>query len=245
MPPESVVLIPARYGSTRFPGKALHRIGGKPLVQHVWERCRQADAVDEVIVATDDQRIADVATAFGARVEMTSVAHPSGTDRIAEVAARLSMAQVIINVQGDEPLIDPALITLLVQRLKEDRSISMITAASAIDAAADIANPNIVKVVLNARFDALYFSRSAIPFVRDGRPAVPFFRHHGIYGYRRSFLLEFVRWEPGLLEKTEQLEQLRALENGASIRVVLTQSASIGIDTPEDAARCESLLSPV
>lgn len=236
------VVIPARHGSTRFPGKPLHQIAGRPLIQHVWERCRKARGISAVIVATDDRRIAEAAMGFGAEVFMTSPKHRSGTDRCAEVAQRLRGFSHIINVQGDEPLIDPALVTKLGKALAEDRAIAMITAANVFGPDEDTANPNAVKVVLDGQRHALYFSRSAIPFVRgDGvRPAM--YRHQGIYGYTVKFLLQFVQWKPGVLEKSEQLEQLRALENGARIHVVLTRSTSIGVDTPEDAARLESLL---
>ena len=242
------VIIPARYGSTRFPGKALHPIAGKPLVQHVWERCTRARGIDTVIIATDDTRIADAATGFGARVEMTSAKHRSGTDRIAEVVKRIADVRIVVNVQGDEPLIDPALITRIARTLATDPKVEMATAASLFDANADPSNPHAVKVVTDRSGNALYFSRSPIPFVRDhSRPtsdAASVHRlHHGIYGFRRDFLLRFVKWKPGRLEQLEQLEQLRALENGASIRVLATKSAAPGgVDTPADVGRVERSL---
>ena len=242
MPAKIAVVIPARFGSTRFPGKPLHSIAGKPLLQHVWERCIRARAVDHVFVATDDQRILDAATQFGAEVEMTSPHHPSGTDRCAEVAKRHPKISHFINVQGDEPLIDPKLISRLARSLAADPAMEMITAATPFTEEETVTNPNAVKVVLNRKNDALYFSRSPIPYVRDpGLVARPL-RHLGIYGYSRSFLLQFVRWKPSPLERLECLEQLRALENGAKIRVLETFSASIGVDTPSDAVLAEKLL---
>ena len=236
------VVIPARFGSTRFPGKPLFKIAGKPLIQHVWERCGKARGITAVIVATDDLRIAEAAFDFGAEVSLTSPKHRSGTDRCAEVAKRLRGFSHVINVQGDEPLIDPALVTRLAKTLTADKGIDMITAANTFGSDEDAGNPNAVKVVLDRAGNALYFSRSAIPFVR-GDGAVPaFYRHQGIYGYSVKFLLQFVQWKPGALEQCEQLEQLRALENGARIRVVLTKSTSIGVDAPEDAALVEKLL---
>lgn len=239
--PKAAVIIPARWASTRFPGKPLHQIGGKPLVQHVWERAIRAKAVEAVIVATDDMRIAEVAFAFGAEVAFTSSKCVSGTDRCAEVAARLKGYTHVINVQGDEPLIDPALINHLARTLAKEPSLEMITAAVPFAQEEDPANPNLVKVVLNRASNALYFSRSPIPFPRDGAP-FPFRRHLGIYGYQTKFLLKFVRWRVGQLEAAESLEQLRALENGAVVRVLAAKHASVGVDTPADAARAEVLL---
>ena len=238
--PKVAVVIPARYGSTRFPGKPLFKIAGKPLLQHVWERCGKARGITAIIVATDDMRIAEAAFDFGAEVSMTSPKHRSGTDRCAEVAKRLRGFSHIINVQGDEPLIDPALISRLAKALTADKSIDMITAANAFGSDEDAGNPNAVKVVLDRESNALYFSRSVIPFARAGSPR--YLRHQGIYGYSAKFLLQFVKWKPGALEQCEQLEQLRALENGARIRVLLTKSASLGVDAPEDAALVEKLL---
>jgi 3-deoxy-manno-octulosonate cytidylyltransferase (CMP-KDO synthetase) len=240
--PKVAVVIPARYGSTRFPGKPLFKIAGKPLIQHVWERCGKAKGITAVIVATDDMRIAEAAFDFGAEVSMTSPKHRSGTDRCAEVAKRLSGYSHIINVQGDEPLIDPALVSRLAQTLSGDKAIDMITAATPFGSDEDIGSPNAVKVVLDRTGNALYFSRSAIPFIRSDGVAPTFYRHQGIYGYTVKALLEFVKWKPGVLEQCEQLEQLRALENGLRIRVLQTKRASIGVDAPEDAAMVERLL---
>jgi 3-deoxy-manno-octulosonate cytidylyltransferase (CMP-KDO synthetase) len=240
--PNVVAILPARWGSTRFPGKPLHRLAGKPLIQHVWECCLRARALAGVIVATDDARIADAARGFGAEVEMTSPRHESGTDRIAEVLKRLRGVSHIINVQGDEPLVEPALIDSLARAMIADKKIGMITAAGEFSKNDDVKNPNAVKVVTDKNSDALYFSRSVIPLPRDGGTRVKYLRHHGIYGYSKNFLLQFVKWKPSDLEKIEKLEQLRALENGARIRVLITKAASVGVDTPEDAKRVEKLL---
>ncbi len=236
------VIIPARYASTRFPGKPLHLIAGKPLVQHVWERCRSCRNTGSIIVATDDDRIATAARGFGAQVCMTSPDHQSGTDRIAEAARMLPDATHIINVQGDEPLISPQLVDELAARMAADTSIGMITAVHAINDPALLDNPNIVKCVLTRDGRALYFSRSRIPHPRGSHPGLTCWRHMGIYGFSRSFLEQFVAWEPSPLEVTESLEQLRALENGAAIHVVVTEHDSPGIDTPEQAREVEELI---
>ncbi len=240
--PKVAVIIPARFASTRLPAKPLHFIAGKPLIQHVWERCTKAKGVDSVIVATDDMRIAECAFAFGAEVAMTSAKHRSGTDRVAEVAKKLSGFSHVINVQGDEPMIDPALVSKLAATLAKDRGIEMITAASVFAPEDDLTNPNMVKVVLDRENNGLYFSRSPIPFVRADGVRPSFYRHQGIYGYTTKFLLQFVKWKPGILEQAESLEQLRALENGAKIRVVLAKRAAVSVDTAEDVCAVEKLL---
>jgi 3-deoxy-manno-octulosonate cytidylyltransferase (CMP-KDO synthetase) len=240
--PKVAVVIPARYASTRLPAKPLHPIAGKPLVQHVWERCARAKGIQKVIVATDDARIADAAAGFGAEVAMTSPKHRSGTDRVAEVAKKLRGFSHIINVQGDEPLIDPAIVAKLAAAMAKDRKIEMITSASVFTPEDDITNPNMVKVVLDRSGNGLYFSRSAIPYVRNDGLRPQFYRHQGIYGYSTRFLLQFVKWKPGILEQAESLEQLRALENGAKIRVVLAKNAAVSVDTPDDVAAVERLL---
>ena len=232
-------IIPARWGSTRFPGKPLHPIAGKPLLQHVWERCRRARSLDQLIIATDDFRIAEAAFAWGAEVALTSKNHSSGTDRIAEVAAKARPFAHIVNIQGDEPMIDPKLINRLVRELQGDRKLEMITAAHPFADASDAASPHQVKVVLNRKSEALYFSRALIPFMRSSSVIL---RHQGIYGYTRDLLLRFVRWKTSLLERAESLEQLRALENGVRIKVVITGSGSPGVDTPEDARMIERLV---
>ena len=241
-------VIPARWGATRFPGKPLALIAGKPLVQRVWERARAAAKLDAVLIATDDERIANAARGFGAEVVMTSPDHPSGTDRIAE-AARVFAAERgpvshVVNIQGDEPTIDPALIDVLAETLLADPTLDMVTAATPLHDAAELRNPNCVKVVLARTGDALYFSRAPIPFFGavDAAEAVRPLRHQGIYGYTSRFLADFVRWPPSPLEKAERLEQLRALENGARIRVVVTARESLGVDAPEDVARVEKVL---
>lgn len=234
-------LIPARWGSSRFPGKPLHPIAGKPLVQHVWEQVSRCSRLDDMAIATDDERIFEASLAFGAKAIMTSPNHPSGSDRLAEAIQAFPSATHIVNIQGDEPLIDPALIDRLADVLATNPALPMATVACPIDQEEDLDNPNIVKVVLAGTGDALYFSRSVIPFARNPRISPPL-RHLGIYAYRRDFLENYVGWEPTPLELTESLEQLRALENGAKIRVILTDHVSVGVDTPEQAAQVEQIL---
>lgn len=237
-------VLPSRWGSTRFPGKPLHLIAGKPLIQHVWERCQQCTRLDEIIVATDDERIRDAVTAFGGKATMTSPNHPTGTDRIAEVAQALPYVTHIINIQGDEPLIDPGLIDELAATMVADPSLDMATAANPLDCSNPaVQDSNVVKVVTALDGRALYFSRSPLPFFRNPVAGLPVLRHKGIYAYRRSFLERFVTWPPSPLEMAESLEQLRALENGASIQVILTLDASPGVDTPEQALEIERILS--
>lgn len=239
---KAVVIIPARYGSTRFPGKPLVPLAGKPVIQHVWERCLAAAGVDQVIIATDDMRIAETAFAFGAEVSLTSPRHATGTDRVAEVAAKLRGAGIILNVQGDEPLVPPALITALISRLREDRSLPMATAAAPFAPDENPDSPNAVKVVCDARGRALLFSRSRIPFERERVPGLRPLRHIGIYAFRRRFLAEFVRLPRPAIERAESLEQLRALHAGYAIGVVLTKPVPPGVDTPEDLKTVERLL---
>jgi 3-deoxy-manno-octulosonate cytidylyltransferase (CMP-KDO synthetase) len=238
-------IIPARYASTRFPGKPLALIAGKPLIQHVVECCKKARSLSEVIVATDDARIADAARQF-CRVEMTRADHPSGSDRIAEAAARCP-CDAVVNIQGDEPLIDPAVIDAVADALAGNE---MSTAATRMRNPAEWENPNVVKVVVNAAGRALYFSRRTIPYLREAASgsaseqlaAFPFLKHLGIYGYRRETLLRLVTFPVSPLEAAEKLEQLRALENGIQIAVVKVDYDSVGVDTPEDVARVERLL---
>ena len=237
-----VGVIPARWQSSRFPGKPLHDIAGKPMIQHVWERCQASETLEAVLIATDDERIAQTARAFGAQVKMTSDAHLSGTDRIAETIADEDQFSHVINIQGDEPLIHTGLIDRIATKLIDNPSIPMITAALPMDNHLDLANPNIVKTVISADGKALYFSRSVIPHQDSESPATACYRHKGIYGYTREFLLKFVRWKPSPLELTEKLEQLRALENGVSIHVIITDDDSPGVDTPEQAAIVEQLV---
>ncbi|MEM0897254.1 MAG: 3-deoxy-manno-octulosonate cytidylyltransferase [Verrucomicrobiota bacterium] len=235
-------VIPARWGSTRFPGKALHLLAGKPLVQHVWERCVEADKLDELVLATDDARIAEAAKKFGSNVVMTREDHATGTDRLAEVAGSRHDLTHLVNIQGDEPLIEPTLINSLADRLISKPDLEMITAANPIEDERDAGDPNVVKVVVGQGGQALYFSRSRIPFCRDSQPEFPLLRHHGIYGYTREFLLKFVTWPPSPLETCEKLEQLRALDHGTRIDVVITHEHSLGVDTPEQVAPIEKLL---
>ncbi len=242
MPTKALGIIPARYASTRFPGKPLTLIAGKPLLQHVWERCRRARSLDSVIIATDDMRIAHAAFAWGAEVALTSPHHVSGTDRIAEVAKSAKKFSYIVNIQGDEPLIDPRLIDRLVAKLQADRRVGLVTAAHPFDTPSEASSPHQVKVVIDRTGRALYFSRSAIPFPRHPKTAYKTLRHQGIYGFRRQTLLQFVQWKPSPLERVEALEQLRALENGVTVHVLLTKQGSPGVDTPKDAAALERRL---
>ena len=238
-------IIPARFASTRFPGKPLALIAGKPLIQHVVERCQKCKLLSEVIVATDDARIADAAKKF-CRVELTRADHPSGTDRIAEVAARCP-CDAVVNVQGDEPMIDPAVIDAVAGALAQNE---MSTAAVQIKNPDEYDNPNVVKVVVNAAGLALYFSRRTIPYLREAASrsvseqlaAFAFLKHLGIYGYRRETLLRLVKFPVSPLEAAEKLEQLRALENGIQIAVVKADDDSVGVDAPEDVKRVEKLL---
>ena len=234
-------LIPARWGSSRFPGKPLHLLAGKPLVQHVWERVCQCSSLADVAIATDDERIRAAAESFGAKVIMTSSDHPSGSDRLAEAVQSFPQATHVVNVQGDEPLIDPKLVDSLAASLLKDSGLSMATAACPIRSEKDFHDVNVVKVVLAQNGDALYFSRSPLPFPRNPLES-PALRHLGIYAYRRDFLENYVRWMPTPLEKTESLEQLRALEHGARIRVILTEHDGVGVDTPEQAVLVEQLI---
>lgn len=236
-------VIPARYASTRFPAKALADIMGKPMIQHVFERTARASLVSEVLVATDDERIATVVRGFGGRVEMTAVDHETGTDRLAEVAGRID-ADIIVNVQGDEPLIDPATIDLAIQPLVDDPTLDMGTLKVRIKTLHDFLSPNVVKVVTDHAGNALYFSRSPLPNFRDkwndlkdeafasGRLLC--YKHVGLYVYRRPFLIAYAGLAPTSLEQAEKLEQLRALENGYRIRVIETAHDSIGVDIPSD-----------
>lgn len=240
-----VGVIPARYGSTRFPGKPLHVIAGKPLIQWVVEQCQKAKSLSKVVVATDDTQIWEVAQKF-CEVEMTRSDHPSGTDRIAEVAERHG-CEALVNVQGDEPLIDPGVIDRVAEVLGKSE---MSTAATAIRELHDYDNPNVVKVVVNRAGQALYFSRRTIPYVRDAASApvegqlaaFPFLKHLGIYGYRRETLLRLVSFPVSPLENAEKLEQLRALDNGIQISVVTVDYESIGVDVPADVQRVERIL---
>jgi 3-deoxy-manno-octulosonate cytidylyltransferase (CMP-KDO synthetase) len=238
-----VALIPARFASTRFPGKPLADIAGRSMIEHVYRRAEASPVVSRVIVATDDVRIATTVAGFGGNVRLTSPDHVSGTDRLAEVAASLD-CDVVVNVQGDEPLLDSGAIGEVVAPFS-DPSVVMTTLYRRIHDPADLANPNVVKVVLDRAGFALYFSRAPIPHARDPRGGwPPLYRHIGIYGYRRTALLVLASLEPTPLERTEALEQLRALEHGIRIRAVETSYDSIGVDTPADLEQVRRLLAP-
>jgi 3-deoxy-manno-octulosonate cytidylyltransferase (CMP-KDO synthetase) len=250
-----VAIIPARYGSTRLPGKPLARIGGKPMIQHVYESTVKARGLDRVLVATDDRRVQEAVRGFGGEAMMTSKTHASGTDRLAEVARKIK-ADWFVNVQGDLPFIQPATIARAVRPMQLNRSIPMGTVATSIFDEAEWRNPNIVKVLTDRKGFALYFSRSPIPYIRnraidvDGNKPVRGStrrlwgrRHIGLYVYRRDFLMKFARLRPTALEQIESLEQLRALAYGHRIFVTAVDERSIEVDTPEDLARAENYLS--
>jgi 3-deoxy-manno-octulosonate cytidylyltransferase (CMP-KDO synthetase) len=236
----AVAVIPARFASSRLPGKALADIGGKPMIEHVYRRTALARSVESVIVVTDDERIYRSVQAFGGIARMTSPSHQSGTDRIAEIASEVS-ASLIVNVQGDEPLIEPAMIDEAVAPFSNNSTLMMSTLRRRIDDETDRHNPNVTKVVVDKDDFALYFSRAPIPFVRPGSPAAPAWRHVGLYVYRRECLMKLAALPPTETEKSEALEQLRALEHGIRIKVVETQFDSIGVDTAEDLAHVRAV----
>lgn len=242
---DALAVIPARFASTRFPGKLIALLDGKPVVVHTYERTCQAKRVSDVVIAADDERVAEAVRPFGARVVMTRADHACGTDRIAEVAQN-STAEIIVNVQGDEPLIDPATINAAVAALVDHPEAPMSTVRRLITLPEKIQDPNIVKVVCDERGRALYFSRWPIPYVRDeaDRRAAPpcHWQHVGLYAYRRDFLLRYTKMPQTPLERLEKLEQLRVLENGFPIMVVETQYDSVGVDTPEDLEEVRAIL---
>jgi 3-deoxy-manno-octulosonate cytidylyltransferase (CMP-KDO synthetase) len=251
----AVGVIPARYQSSRFPGKPLALIGGRTLVERVFERARAASRITRLLVATDDERVASAVRAFGGEVVMTSTAHATGTDRLAEVARSLP-ADLFVNIQGDEPLLDPQDIDRLIECLDSDPSSDMATLADPLQDPEGARDPNIVKVVCDAGGRALYFSRSPIPYIVAGAAGAPagshgaaggerprpWLRHVGLYAYRRGFLLEFASWSPGVLEGLEGLEQLRTLERGRAIRVLKARGRYLGVDTPDDVRAVEQAL---
>jgi len=241
--PQVIVVIPARYGSVRLPGKPLVTLAGKPMVQLVYERAQQAKRVHRVLVATDDQRIVDAVKGFGGEARMTRPDHRTGTERIAEVAAH-ETGDVFLNVQGDEPLIDPDAIDIAVGALLEEPAAQIATVATPIRQVGDIMDPNVVKTVLDFDNNALYFSRAPIPWVRDSgqKVHVNYWKHLGLYVFRRDALLEYPTLPQGELEKIEQLEQLRWMENGWKIRVAEVAHDAVSVDVPEDIARVEKLL---
>ncbi|MBI1799545.1 MAG: 3-deoxy-manno-octulosonate cytidylyltransferase [Candidatus Eisenbacteria bacterium] len=231
-----LAVIPARFAAQRFPGKPLALLWGKPMLRHVWERARAARGIDELVIATDDDRIAEAARGWGAAVEITSAACGSGTDRVAEVARRRPDARVILNLQGDEPELESEAVSRLIEAMKADPNLRMGTVAHHESDPRVLAAPDVVKVVVDADGFALYFSRADIPKASGGRPAL---RHAGVYAFRRDLLLEFASWPPSRLELAERLEQLRALERGVRIKVVLGERSFAGVDTPEQMAALE------
>ncbi len=239
-----IAFIPARYRSTRFPGKPLALISGKPMIQHVYERAQACPELDETYVATDDQRIYTCVEGFGGRAIMTSEDHQSGTDRIAEAAQRLNLGprDIVVNIQGDQPLFHPSILADLIRPLNEDPSLPMSTLMHRIRENEEIQDPNKVKVVVDSNGYALYFSRLPIPFIRDKGSRPQHYKHIGMYAYRKEFLLTFTGLPCGTLEGVEKLEQLRALEHGFRIKVTETPFHSIDVDVPEDVAKVEKQL---
>lgn len=244
MPVQVVCIIPSRYESTRFPGKPLADLLGKPMIQHVYERVLKAKSVSFAAVATDDERIFKAVNAFGGRAVMTAPSHRSGTDRIAEAVDSLKLKDddIVVNIQGDQPLFEPVQVDEVVGPLLEDATIPMSTLIYRIVREEEISHPNAVKTVFDSRGFALYFSRATIPFVRDRGKRADYYKHHGIYAYRRDFLRTFTTLPEGILERLEALEQLRALEHGHRIRVVVTPHDSVEVDTPEELERVRRLL---
>jgi 3-deoxy-manno-octulosonate cytidylyltransferase (CMP-KDO synthetase) len=239
-----VCIIPARYESSRFPGKPLADICGKPMIQHVYERVVQASTVSLAAVATDDERIFTAVQRFGGRAIMTATTHQSGTDRIAEVVTHLGLAlsDIVVNIQGDQPLFEPIQIDEVAKPLLDDPTLPMSTLIFKIVREEEVTHPHVVKVVFDHDHNAIYFSRSTIPFVRDRGHEVSYYKHHGIYAYRRQFLDTFTKLPQGTLERLEALEQLRALEHGYRIKVVETYYDSVQVDTPQDLERVKRIL---
>lgn len=230
-------VIPARYGASRFPGKPLATLWGRPMIQHVWERARAARGLDELVIATDDDRIEAAARGFGAAVERTRADHASGTDRVAEVAARRPRAAIVLNLQGDEPELETEAVSRLVEAMRADAGIAMGTVAHHEPDARTLAGEDVVKVVVDAAGFALYFSRADLAAGSRGGPAL---RHAGVYAFRRDLLLQFSNWPPGVLERAERLEQLRAVERGVRIKVIVGERSFAGVDTPEQLAALEA-----
>jgi 3-deoxy-manno-octulosonate cytidylyltransferase (CMP-KDO synthetase) len=231
-----LAVIPARFAAQRFPGKPLAVLWGKPMLRHVWERARAARGIDELVIATDDDRIASAAADWGASVERPSATCASGTDRVAEVARARPEAAIVLNLQGDEPELETDAVSRLVEVMRSDEGLRMGTIAHHAPHPADLASADVVKVVVDAAGDALYFSRADIASASSGGPAL---RHAGVYAFRRELLLAFAEWPPSALEKAERLEQLRAVERGVRIRVVLGAQPFAGVDTPEQLAALE------
>ena len=244
-PPQVVAIIPARYHSSRFEGKPLAHIMGRPMIEHVYTRATQVPLIARTVVATDDERIAKCVRGFGGEVVMTRPDHLSGTDRLAEAASLLDIAEqdVVVNIQGDQPLFDAAVVSQVASPLIEDPGLPMATLIYQIVRPEEITDPNHVKTVFDCHGNALYFSRSTIPFLRNPEEGVPaYYKHLGFYAYRKGFLLTFVGLPEGEWERCEKLEQLRALEYGYTIRVVLTEHDSVEVDTPKDLLRVEELI---
>jgi 3-deoxy-manno-octulosonate cytidylyltransferase (CMP-KDO synthetase) len=244
MAAQAIGIIPARYGSTRLPAKVLAPLHGKPLVQHVYEQAKRARSLSEVIIATDDERIVAAVERFGGRAVMTSPSHRSGTDRIAEVARTVD-APVFLNIQGDEPLVHPDQLDQIADFLLAHQAVPMATVMTRLIRPDDLASPHVVKVVVDQDGYALYFSRSPIPYIRDGGPSMPprvYWKHLGLYGYQRHFLLQFPHLPPTKLEQLEQLEQLRALEHGHKIRVLETPHDTVAVDTAADLGKVQSII---
>ena len=237
-------IIPARYGSTRLPAKVLVDIAGKPMIQWVYERARQSPSLDRLVVATDDGRIFDRVRGFGGEALKTSPTHPSGTDRVAEAAQILQAkeADLIVNIQGDQPLFEPGMIDEVVGPFRDDPDLQMGALVHPIYTPEELANPSVVKVVFDKKGFALYFSRSPMPYVISSSPAPRYYKHIGPYAYRMGFLMEFTKMERGNLERSESLEQLRALEHGYRIKIVETKFDSQEVDTPEDLKKVRGLI---
>jgi 3-deoxy-manno-octulosonate cytidylyltransferase (CMP-KDO synthetase) len=239
-----VCIIPSRYESSRFPGKPLADLCGKPMIQHVYERVARAKAIPYVAVATDDERIFDAVKKFGGNAVMTAASHRSGTDRIAEAVAGLNLEPeaIVVNIQGDQPIFEPSQVDEVIAPLIDDPAINMSTLIYKIILTEEITHPHAVKTVFDDEGFALYFSRATIPYVRDKKLAADYYKHHGIYAYRRDFLDVFTGLPEGTLEKLEALEQLRALEHGYKIKVVITPHDSVEVDTPQELARVRQIL---
>lgn len=237
-------IIPARYASTRLKGKVLADINGKPMIQHVWERARKSSLLDDLMIASDSELVVEKAKAFGAKAVLTAAYHPSGSDRVAEAVQSLDV-DIVVNIQGDEPLIDPKVIDDLARALRDDKRCVMATTIKSLSREEDLKDPNVVKVVVDQNQNALYFSRSPIPYDRDGIgwERVQYYQHLGIYVYRKDFLLTFIKLPKSRLEKIEQLEQLRVLEAGYKIKTVLTDMETIGVDTEADLIRVREFFS--
>ncbi|MDD5291616.1 MAG: 3-deoxy-manno-octulosonate cytidylyltransferase [Candidatus Omnitrophica bacterium] len=239
---DAIGIIPARFHSTRFEGKVLADINGKPMIQHVWERARQAKLLDDLIVACDDERIYKVVKEFGGNAIFTAKGHASGTDRITEIANPLEV-KIVLNIQADEPMLHPSIIDSIIESLKMDETLSVATVIKKIEHPEEINDSNVVKVVIDKNNFALYFSRLPIPFIRDEQnQEMVYYKHLGIYGYTKDFLFTYKNLPQSRLEKLEKLEQLRILENGYRIKVVETKFETYGVDTPQDLLKVRGLV---